>query len=413
MPPLAFTGNDLFEYTITDLSGTPVRASVSVTVAPVNRCPTNGPLAVVVNANGSGNFQLPASDPDGDPLQYIITQAPAHGTLVLQVQTGAASYTPTQGYCGLDSFRFKVTDSQCESAEAAVSITVTNCNQCPTANPLSVAVDQDSHVNFQLPASDPDGDSLQYIITQAPAHGTLVLQVQTGAGSYTPAPGYCGPDSFRFKVTDGRCESAPATVSVAVRCLNLPPTGCIAAIVPPECTFTNADGTLLVVSVNGADACVTLQGGATDPEGQPLQYFWLTNGTPLAVGGTVTNCFKLGCHTVTFVATDPAGASCMTNLHFCVIAPSEAVEQCIDLVDRSEVERKNKRPLIASLKAAAASFERGDFEAALNQLHAFQNKVRAQIAANPAAAQAFIDCAQKIMEAVACSVLVASEGAGP
>jgi hypothetical protein len=184
----------------------------------------------------------------------------------------------------------------------------------------------------------------------------------------------------------------------------------VAAIVPPECTLTNAEGTLLVVSVNGADACVTLQGSATDPDGQPLQYSWWTNGAPFAMGATVTNCFELGCHTVTFRATDPAGESCATNLSFCVIAPSEAVEQCIDLVERAAVDRKNKRPLIASLKVAAASFERGNLEAGLNQLHAFQNKVRAQIAPiNPDAAQAFTDCAQDIMEAVACSALMAGD----
>jgi hypothetical protein len=36
--------------------------------------------------------------------------------------------------------------------------------------------------------------------------------------------------------------------------------------------------------------------------------------------------------------------------------------------------------LLATLKAASASFERGNLVAGLNQLHAFQNKVRAQVA---------------------------------
>jgi len=43
-------------------------------------------------------------------------------------------------------------------------------------------------------------------------------------------------------------------------------------------------------------------------------------------------------------------------------------------------------------------------ESGLNQLHAFQNKVRAQIAKeNPAEAAAFIASVQKIIDAVHCA----------
>jgi len=88
----------------------------------------------------------------------------------------------------------------------------------------------------------------------------------------------------------------------------------------------------------------------------------------------------------------------------CVITACEAVEKCIQLVDESTIARKNKRPLIASLKAACASFERGNYHSAVGQLGAFQNKVRAQVARdNPAEATAFIVCAQQIVAAVECT----------
>ncbi|HXI51461.1 MAG TPA: CHRD domain-containing protein, partial [Candidatus Saccharimonadales bacterium] len=125
-------------------------------------------------------------------------------------------------------------------------------------------------------------------------------------------------------------------------------------------------------------------------------------------GATVTNCLVLGCHTVSLTVSDGKGgvSNCQTNV--CVISAGEAVEQCISLVESTDVARKNKRPLIATLKAAAASFERGNFGAGLNQLHAFQNKVRAQIApSNPAAADAFIACSQAIIDAVDCTASLA------
>jgi hypothetical protein len=99
-------------------------------------------------------------------------------------------------------------------------------------------------------------------------------------------------------------------------------------------------------------------------------------------------------------------------LTVCVGSAAEAVDQCVALVDGADLGRKNKRPLIATLKAAGASFERGDFVPGLHQLEAFRNKVRAQIApSNPAVAAAFIDCAQKIIDAVHCSAVLSINGA--
>jgi hypothetical protein len=72
---------------------------------------------VSVDQDSSVNLQLPGNDPDGDALQYTITGPPAHGVLIVQVVTGAATTTfPAGG----PIFAYKVTDGQCESAEAIV-----------------------------------------------------------------------------------------------------------------------------------------------------------------------------------------------------------------------------------------------------------------------------------------------------
>ena len=47
--------------------------------------------------------------------------------------------------------------------------------------------------------------------------------------------------------------------------------------------------------------------------------------------------------------------------------------------DQTPVEASGKQPLVASLKAAGASFDRGSVGSGINQLGAFQNKVRAQV----------------------------------
>jgi hypothetical protein len=373
------------------------------TVTVTNQCPAANPLSVNVGHDAQVNFQLPGSDPDGDALQFSITQAPAHGIAVLQVQTGATSYSPTAGYCGPDSFKFKVTDGLCESAEATVSITVACAptNQCPTASPITVSVDQGGQANFQLVASDPDGDALQFNITQVAAHGILVLQVQTGAASYSPTAAYCGPDIFKFRVTDGVCQSAEATVSINVRCTNNQPPVCVAQI---SCGPT-------IIALNGSNACGILDASAsTDPEDDPLSFRWVLD-APLT-GAVVTNCFDVGCHTVVLEVSDGQTVSrCETNI--CVVTASGAIEECIALVDSLTLARKNKTPLIASLRAASASFERGNFVPALNQLEAFQRKVSAQVAStNPSEAAALRECAQRIIDAVDCSAILGMNGVG-
>lgn len=52
----------------------------------------------------------------------------------------------------------------------------------------------DLHVNDDPLARD-------YVVVQAPIHGAVSLNAD-GTGTYTPAPGWCGPDYFRYSATD-------------------------------------------------------------------------------------------------------------------------------------------------------------------------------------------------------------------
>jgi hypothetical protein len=85
-----------------------------------------------------------------------------------------------------------------------------------------------------------------------------------------------------------------------------------------------------------------------------------------------------------------AQASCLT--------PEQAFERLLDTVNAYCA---RPQPLRASLGAALASLRRGNTAAAVNQLGAFQNKVRAQVARDdPALAQALINTAQTIINAI-------------
>jgi len=94
-------------------------------ITPPNHCPVATSSNVSTTVGTAINIQLQASDEDNDVLTYSISQNPLHGTVTTS-STGAASYTPTAGYYGTDQFKFKASDSKCES-EATVTITIVKC----------------------------------------------------------------------------------------------------------------------------------------------------------------------------------------------------------------------------------------------------------------------------------------------
>lgn len=103
---------------------------------------------------------------------------------------------------------------------------------------------------------------------------------------------------------------------------------------------------------------------------------------------------------MTSSVSDGRGA-CTASVELCVMSAAEAVEQCVALVEQSAIERMRKRPLIATLSAAAASFERGNIDEAFGQLGAFEHKVRAQVARHhPEIADLLLKTVEDVREAI-------------
>jgi len=186
-------------------------------------------------------------------------------------------------------------------------------------------------------------------------------------------------------------NTASCSFKVTVRIPNLPP------IADASATATN------VISANGSNAVVHLDGTrSSDPDGDVLTFSWLADGNPvpIASGALATATLDVGSHQVVLVVDDGIAVASDT-VEVRVITAAEAVEDLISKVNGADIDRKTKRPFIASLKASAASFDRGSNQSGVNQLAAFQNKVRAQIARNdPALAEELIAEAQAIIDAL-------------
>ncbi|EGW54922.1 putative hemolysin [endosymbiont of Tevnia jerichonana (vent Tica)] len=212
--------SDSFSFKVNDgmLDSSP--ATVRIDIRSINDRPTVSGARLNLVEDGVASGRLQASDADGDRLLYTLVAEPAKGVLSLNGATGKFSYTPAAHANGDDSFSFKVNDGQLDSEIAQVEIHINSVNDAPLASAASLEIDEDGAIQGTLVASDADGDALSYRLMSHPTKGSLRLDSSSGEFSYTPKANLNGRDSFSFKVSDGRLESAVATVKISIKAVN-------------------------------------------------------------------------------------------------------------------------------------------------------------------------------------------------
>jgi|GEM_PF-2265567 len=211
-------GTDTFTFIVNDGTVNSAGATVSVTITAINDAPVANAFSFTTEEDTEYSGQLTAEDVDGDNLTYAISSNGSKGTAAItDSASGTFTYTPNAGESGADAFTFIVNDGSVNSAEATVSVDISGVNEAPVANDSSFSTLEDIAYIGQLSATDPDADTLSYILVSDAGKGTVTIDdAQTGAFTYTPDNGKKGTDSFTFKVNDGNLDSANATVSITV-----------------------------------------------------------------------------------------------------------------------------------------------------------------------------------------------------
>jgi hypothetical protein len=268
-PALNYCGPDSFTFHTNDGTVDSTNATVSITMDCVNDAP-------VVDLNGTGNagFGTSASftedsgpaavapdtdltdvddtnlesatitltnHPDGasESLSVVtagtnitaIAYATGTGVLALtgsdtvahyQQVIRSLKYTNTSNIPGTADrlIDVKVNDGSLDSNEPHSTVSVAAHNDAPTAdNQSGLTTNEDTALPITLTGADAENDPLTYPHDSTSANGGTI----SGAGpsvAYTPAADYCGPDSFKFHTNDGTADSADATVSITVDCVN-------------------------------------------------------------------------------------------------------------------------------------------------------------------------------------------------
>jgi hypothetical protein len=232
--------------------------SITVTAPTSNNEPTiSGTPASQATAGTPYAFQPVAADLDGDSLTFAIANRPTWATF--NANTGRLQGTPTaSNVLTYSNIVISVSDGKAAMPLPAFSITVESANSEPViAGSPPVTANVGTTYLFTPAATDADGDTLTFSITNKPAWATFTAS--TGRLQGTPVAASVGTAAnIVISVSDGKASAKLAAFSIAVgAAANRAPTitGTPPKVVLPgslysfQPTASDADGDALTFSI--------------------------------------------------------------------------------------------------------------------------------------------------------------------
>ena len=211
-PAKSQAGNNAVSVRAGDPSGGFAIQSFTVAVTP-NTAPAIGSTPPTTATESSAyRYDVVATDADGDPLAYQLLQSPAGMTISA---SGRIDWTPGSDQIATHSVSVEVRDDRGGRASQTFTIAVAALNRPPHIDSTPVTTAREGLLyNYQVHATDPNGDVVTFMLTAAPAG----MSVDSGTGliAWTPPPG--SPASVQVSVTasDGVGGSDAQTFTLAV-----------------------------------------------------------------------------------------------------------------------------------------------------------------------------------------------------
>jgi hypothetical protein len=246
--------------------------TVGTTPPPTNSPPViSGTPPTTASVGVQYAFTPTATDPNGNSLTYTITNRPTWATF--SASTGRLAGTPTSANIGtFSNIIIGVSDGQATAQLPAFSIVVSNvANRPPTISgtpPTSATAG--TGYSFQPTASDPDGNTLTFSITNAPVWATF--SATTGRLQGTPTASHVGTYSnITIRVSDGQTSAQLPAFSIVVN--SAPNRAPVISGTPSTSVMPGS--------------AYSFQPTASDPDGNPLT-FSITNLPSWATFSTTT-----------------------------------------------------------------------------------------------------------------------------
>lgn len=213
LPDPGYSGPDSYQIGVCDTSS-PAQctvATVSVTVEPNTVTAENDndstdapdPVTTAVRANDTSA--------SGQQLDLpVVTVAPANGTTAVNGD-GTVTYTPGPQFSGTDTYTYRQCDTShpdpvCDIATVTIQVANVFVEGPATVGNQGVETPQNTPVTTPLDdivtSSGAPMDPTTVEQVTAPQHGAISIDPTTGAVTYTPEPGYTGPDTYQVSACD-------------------------------------------------------------------------------------------------------------------------------------------------------------------------------------------------------------------
>ncbi|MDA8792707.1 putative Ig domain-containing protein, partial [Bacteriovoracaceae bacterium] len=195
-------GTYSISFTVTDDGNPNLNDSetIDLVIGNINQAPVLASIgSQSVVENDLLEFSISATDPDGDLITYSALSLPAGASFDPMTQT--FSWIPGYDQEGSYSVTFQAADNGIPSLmdDEVVSISVSNTNRAPILAAIgSQTVNENESLEFNLSATDPDGNAISYSAQNMPAGATLVGNVF----SFTPGYDQAGQYDVTFIASD-------------------------------------------------------------------------------------------------------------------------------------------------------------------------------------------------------------------
>ncbi|MFK7978793.1 MAG: Ig-like domain-containing protein, partial [Saprospiraceae bacterium] len=204
-PALNFNGVDSLQYTVCDTSMGCSTAWVFFTITPVNDVPVAANDTVFL-AKDTMNTQIVVltndMDIDGDALT-VSTIGTSTQNVSTSVTSNSISYTAPNGFIGVDTITYKITDTGGLMDTALLIIVIRDLNNIPpVANPDFATTVPATSVNIDVQANDiePNGDDLITSIMSGNKAGKTAIVLKQDSIKYNHAITTAGYDKSWLEV---------------------------------------------------------------------------------------------------------------------------------------------------------------------------------------------------------------------
>jgi len=255
-------------------------------------------------------YALKASDPDGDALSYTLVQGPSGMTI--QATSGAVEWVPSSAQQGSHVVSVRVSDPGGAAATQDFAVAVAAGNAAPQiTSSAATAAAAGAPYRYDVDATDADGDTLAFSLTEAPAG--MSIDTTSGLIGWTPAAGQRGTYAVAVQARDPGGLVATQAFTVTVTVGNAAP------------QITSAAVTAATAGVEYRYAVV-----AADPNGDTLTYALAQAPAGMTVQPSTGQLAwtpvagQIGSHDVTVRVSDAGGLAATQSFSIVVAAPNVA-----------------------------------------------------------------------------------------